>query len=127
MPILAVIFYGLALFSVAAISLGASGRPRWYWWAALSSYVCSFLSGFSIGLLVLSATFVLLLLALGHRLRLITAWWHSAGAFALGLGLWWIAVTQVDDYWLFLPFQLLDPLLSAGSGGGSFSGAAFPG
>lgn len=112
MPIFAVLFYGLAGFTVVAIGLGATGRPRWYWWAALASYACSYLSGFSIGLLVLSLTFVLVLLALGHSTGRIRARWHSAAAIILGVALWWLAVTTIDDYWLFIPFAVLDPLLS---------------
>jgi hypothetical protein len=107
MPLLFVIFYGLVLFTVIAAGLGVSGRPRWYWWAALSWYICSFLSSFSIGLLLLSLTFALASLALGHSLGLIRAWWHAAGAVALGVGLWWPAVMLIDDYWLFLPFHLV--------------------
>ncbi|MBP2018707.1 hypothetical protein J2Z79_002122 [Symbiobacterium terraclitae] len=108
MAIVAVLFWALVPFTLVAIGLGVSGKPRWYWWAALSSYVCSFLSGYTIGLLVLSLTFVLVLLALGHSYRLIRAWWHSAAAAALGVALWWLAVLNIDDYWLFLPFTVLD-------------------
>lgn len=122
MSIFTAMFYGLALFTVVATGLGAYGKPKWYWWAALSSYVCSFLGSFSIGLYLLSFTFALVLLALGHSFRLIHAWWHSACAVALGLGLWWLAVTLIDDYWLFFPFRLLDPWLSGGSNKGGFSG-----
>jgi len=111
MVIVAVIFWLLAPFTVVAIGLGASGKPRWYWWAALSSYVCSFLSGFSTGLLVLSLTFVTALLALGHASGIIRARWHSVAATALGVALWWLAVTTIDDYWLFLPFAVLGLLL----------------
>jgi len=117
---LAVVFYGSALFGLAAGALGALGRPRWYWWAALAAYVCSFLSGFSIGLYLLSAAFVFLCLAAGHAARLIRTRLHAVLAAALGLGLWLAAVLTIDDYWLFLPFHLLDPWLSSGtSGGGS--------
>lgn len=120
MPVFTVIFYGLALFTVVATSLGAYGKPGWYWWAALSSYVCSFLGSFSIGLYLLSLTFVLVLLAMGHSFRLIQASWHSACAVVLGFGLWWFAVTMIDDSLLFFPFQLLDHWLSGGRDGGGY-------
>jgi len=113
MPILAVVFYGLTAFGLYSLFRAIRGEPRWYGWAALASYVCSFLSGFSIGLLVLSVTFVTLVLGLGHRFRLLRSPWYAAVAVPLGLALWWLAVTNVDDYWLFLPFALLQPWLSA--------------
>lgn len=120
MPVFTVIFFGLALFTVVATSLGAYGKPRWYWWAAWSSYVCSFLGSFSIGLYLLSLTFMLVLLALGHSFKLIQASWHSACAVALGLGMWWLVVITIDDSLLFFPFRLLDPWLSGGSSGGGY-------
>lgn len=115
-----VIFFGLALFTLVAAGLGVYGEPRWYWWAALSSYLCSFLGGFSIGLYLLSLTFVLLFLALGHSLRLLRAPWHSACAVGLGLGFWWLAVLKMDDALLYFPFRLLGPWLSGGSSGGGY-------
>lgn len=119
-PVFTVIFWTLALFTVVAIGLGAYGKPRWYWWATLSSYLCSFLGSFSIGLYLLSLTFVLVVLALGHSFKQIHAAWHSAFAVALGLGLWWLAVTKVDDSVLSFPFRLLGPWLSGGSTGGGY-------
>lgn len=120
MPIVAVIFVCLVAFTVLAAGLGAAGKPRWYWWAALSSYVCSFLSSFSIGLLVLSLTFIFLSLAVGHSSRLVRTRWHSVTAIAISLGVWALAITTIDDSVLFLPFQLLDPWLSGGVSGGGF-------
>lgn len=108
------IFWGLAIFTVTAIALGAYGKPRWYWWGALTAYLCSFLGGFSIGLYLLSITFVLIMLAAGHSLKQIRSFRHTAVAIAIGLGLWWLAVTWVDDVYLFMPFRFLTPWLISG-------------
>lgn len=113
MPIIALIFVFLIVFTVVAIVLGTGGRPQLYWWAALSSYVCAFLSSFSIGLYILSLSFALLSLAVGHSFRWIRTLWHSVGAVAIGLALWLLAVLTIDDYVLFFPFRLLDPWLSS--------------
>lgn len=121
MPVIAVVFVCLAVFTLVAGGLGVTGRPQWYWWAALSSYVCAFLSSFSIELYILSLTFILLSLALGHSFRLVRTLRHAILASVIGLAVWFLAVTLIDDSVLFLPFRLLDPWLSSGgqSGGGS--------
>jgi len=120
MHIFAVIFVCCAAFTVIAAGLGAAGKPKWYWGAALSSYVCSFLGSFSIGLYMLSLTFIFLSLAVGHSFQLIRTRWHSVSAVAISLGLWALAITTIDDSVLFYPCMLLDPLLrgSGVSGGG---------
>lgn len=105
--ILTVVFYLAALLAVGASLAGARGRPRWYWVAAMLIYLDSFLSGFSIGLYLLSLSFALAALALGHSLGWVRRFWHAALANSTGLLLWYAAVNTVDDYWLFLPFSWL--------------------
>lgn len=105
--IFAVLFYLVALLAPVAIIAGAWGHPRWYWVAAGLLYFDSFLSGFSIGLYLLSLAFAMAVLALGHSLGWIRRFWHSALAVTAGLLLWWMAINTIDDYWLFLPFMLL--------------------
>ncbi|MDF2627930.1 MAG: hypothetical protein K0R39_1761 [Symbiobacteriaceae bacterium] len=105
--IFAVLFYVAALLAAAAIIAGAWVHPRWYWVAAGLIYLDSFLSGFSIGLYLLSLAFVTTVLALSHSLGWIKRFWHSAAAVAIGMLLWWGAVSTIDDYWLFLPISWL--------------------
>jgi hypothetical protein len=105
--IFAVLFYLAALLALGAIAAGALGRPRWYWAAAGLIYLDSFLSGFSIGLYLLSLASALAALALGHSLGWVRRFWHAALAVTAGLLLWYGAVNSIDDYWLFLPFMLL--------------------
>lgn len=105
--IFAVLFYLAAPLALVAIIAGAWDHPRWYWVAAGLIYFDSFVSGFSIGLYLLSLSFALAALALGHSLGWVRRFWHSTLAVIVGLLLWFGAVNTIDDYWLFLPFTLL--------------------
>jgi hypothetical protein len=69
-------FFSCLAFSVLGVAIGTTiaalmGNYRWYWIAALAMWIFSFLTGFSIGIYALSATFSLTALALGYSLRLI--------------------------------------------------------
>jgi hypothetical protein len=105
--IFAVLFYLAAVLALVAIVAGAWDSPRWYWAAAGLIYFDSFLSGFSIGLYLLSLAFALAVLALGHSLGWVRRFWHAALAVSAGMLLWYGAVNTIDDYWLFLPFMWL--------------------
>ncbi len=112
MPILSFLALLLLIVGFGALLAAASDRPRWYWGAALATWVFSFLGGFSIGLYTLSATFILTALAIGHSLGLIRRTQHSLLAVIGGLSVWLLLITTVDDYWLFFPLvELFDLLL----------------
>jgi hypothetical protein len=105
--LLGVLFYLALPVAVGAIIAGAWVHPRWYWLAAGLIYFDSFLSGFSIGLYLLSLAFALSALALGHSMGWVRRFWHSAFAIGVGVVLWYAAVSMIDDFWLFLPFTWL--------------------
>lgn len=89
------------------------GRYSYYWVAAASMYVFSFLAGFSIGLYTLSLAFALLAVALAYSTGLAKRPWHAAAAGAAGFAVWAACVfyLNVDDYWLFFPvYWLFKPL-----------------
>jgi len=105
--ILPVLFYLLVGITLLAIILAIKISPRYYWLGAFTSYIFSFLGGFSIGLYTLSITFILFALALAHTLRWIKSPLHSFLIIFAALVIWMIMILTTDDYWLFLPFTIL--------------------
>lgn len=96
-----IIFAALLLTALGATILAIFRRPAWYWVAGIAAY---FWSGMSvIGMLLVSISFVLLALAIGHS----AGWIHSAKqslvAIAASLVIWLVVLLTVDDYWVFWP------------------------
>jgi hypothetical protein len=107
MPAAAGLFYLLSALTVLSIVLAIYRSPRWYWAAALLAWAVSFLGGFSIGLYTLVLAFVFLALALAYQFRLIKTPWMVILSILLGVIVWAVLVAAVDDYWLFLPMQVI--------------------
>jgi len=102
-PAAVVVYYSLAILTLASAVLAIVHNPRWYWAAALLSWVVSFMGGFSIGLFTLVLTFVFLALALGYQFKWIKTRLHAVIATLMGMGVWAVAIATVDDAWLFFP------------------------
>jgi len=83
--------------------------PQFYWVAALSNYVFSFLAGFSIGQFTVAITFIFLTLAVGYSLGRIQSKVQYSIYTGTGILFGIIMVTFVDDYWVFYPFWTLLP------------------
>lgn len=94
---------GLFLTFVAIIKNAA----KIYWLAGLVMYIVSFLGIWSIGLYLLVIPFVLWLLALAHSFGWVKKGWQNAPFVIIGIILWYVSITNIDDYWLFLPFVWL--------------------
>lgn len=103
-------YYGAALVATIAIGFAMSGARGALWAAALATWVLSFLGSFSIGSYTLVTTFVLLSLAIGTSAGWIVTTRHRVIAILIGVILWAIAITTLDDAWLFLPFTVLGSL-----------------
>ena len=80
---------------------------RKYWLAGLIMYIVSFLGGWSIGLYLLVLPFVLWSLALAHSFDWVKSHWHNIPFASIGIILWYLSISYIDDYWLFLPFTWL--------------------
>lgn len=94
-------------FVVVARMLGLIRKPLLYLGIAFSAYIFSFVSGFTIGLGVLSVTFVAGALAVAHSWKRAPSASNAAVAVAAGLATWAVAIAYVDDVWLFSPLRLL--------------------
>jgi hypothetical protein len=103
MPLVVIAYYSLAILTLASAVLAVVFNPRWYWLAALLSWIVSFLGGFSIGMLTLVLAFIFLALALGHQFGWIKTRLHAVIAVLGGAGAWAASVAFVDDYWFFFP------------------------
>ena len=101
------LFFLACSTTVVGIALSFGVSKSYLWVATVSSWIASFLASFSIGLYLLVVTFVLLTLATGYSARWIRHGKHLWLAVGAGVGLWLIAVSTVDDYWLFLPLSFL--------------------
>lgn len=95
------------LLTVVCTGLAVSVSPRYYWPAALFSWVLSFLGSWSIGLYTLVATYVFLALAIGYSTGWIRRAGHDLIATGVGIAAWALLVNVVDDYWLFFPLNAL--------------------
>jgi|GEM_PF-1911158 len=102
-----VIFSILAYLMLAvtglAVWLAVKGDKKYYWVGGIAMYFFSFIAGFSIGLLTLSISFVLLALAITHRMRWVNNSWHSVATVIVAIVAWGGSVNFIDDYWFFLP------------------------
>jgi len=78
-----------------------------YWLAGLLMYIVSFLAIWSIGLYLLVVTFVLFMLAIAHSFGWVKKGWQNIPFAIIGIILWYLSITFIDDYWLFLPFAWL--------------------
>jgi hypothetical protein len=82
------------------------GRHHYYFWlAGLLFYFTSFLGSFSIGLYMLILPIWLWLFAIARALHWIKKPWHYLYFILIGAVLWYVAVTYIDDYYLFYPFS----------------------
>ncbi|WP_301108795.1 hypothetical protein [Sporosarcina sp.] len=90
---------------LALIKIGNIAKK--YWLAALIMYVVSFLGSWSIGLYLLVIPFVLLMLALAHSFGWVKKGLQNVPFAIIGIILWYVSITNIDDYWLFLPFAWL--------------------
>jgi hypothetical protein len=102
------IFYGLFLIGLILMIVAiVKNVARNYWLAGLIMYIVSFLGSWSIGLYLLVIPFVLWILALAHSFGLVKKSWQNAPFAIIGIILWYLSITNIDDYWLFLPFAWL--------------------
>lgn len=102
-----IIAFGLIGITIAAAALGLVRNPRWYWVGAVSAYLVS--AGSVAGMLLVSASFVHLALALGHSAGWIRSPAQSVGAVIVGIAVWAVVAATVDDYWVFFPIPRLIP------------------
>jgi hypothetical protein len=103
MSVLSIIAFLSLGLAVAVTLLGIASNYKWYWVAGTFMYIFNYLAAFSIGLYTLSFTFILWTFALAHSLGWIKRFRDSAVAVFIGLIIWIVVVTTVDDYWLFRP------------------------
>jgi hypothetical protein len=75
--------------------------------AGLLMYIVSFLGSWSIGLYLLVFPFVLWILAFAHFFGWLKGYWQNALFTAIGIMLWYLSITNIDDYWLFFPISWL--------------------
>ncbi len=104
-------FLLLASFIATALFIGlALSRSRRHLWpAVLTSWLGSFLGSWSIGLLTLVVTFVLLAIAIADSRGWLTSSLRVGITVAVGVISWWVAINVIDDYWLFFPLgELLE-------------------
>ncbi|WP_153722896.1 hypothetical protein [Sporosarcina cascadiensis] len=102
------IFYGLFLVGFLLMILAiVKNVARTYWLAGLVMYVVSFLGSWSIGLYLLIVPFIFWSLALAHSFSWVKRPWQNVIFAVIGMILWYISITTIDDYWLFLPFAWL--------------------
>lgn len=104
--ILSILFYLLVALTILAVILAVGVSPKYYWLGALTSYIFSFLGGFTIGLCLLSITFILLALALAHTWGWIHKPLHSMVTISMAVIIWLVSIKTIDDYWLFWPLSL---------------------
>ena len=90
-----------------AVLLSLKGGKKYYWAGSVAMYFFSFITGFSIGLLTLSISFILLALALAHSMKWIKGFLHSLVTASIALIAWGGSVYFIDDYWLFLPITFV--------------------
>lgn len=83
-----------------------------YWIVILSSYAFSFITGLSIGLYALSLTFILLALYIAGSFGWLKKTVHLILTVGIGVFIWWIAISTIDDYWLFFPFVVLMKIMN---------------
>ena len=107
LSIFSILFYLLVGLTILAIILAIRISPQYYWLGAFTSYIISFLGGFSIGLYTLSITFIFLALALAHTMKWIKNPLHSILIILAASIIWVISALTIDDYWLFLPFMII--------------------
>lgn len=101
--LLFVILFLVAILSTVAAMLG---KYQYYWVAAISTYIFSFIAGFSIGQMTVGLTFVFLGLAFGTSFKWIKNTLHYIIFIGVGAWIGLLAILFVDDYWLFFPFTL---------------------
>lgn len=104
------IFYSLFLIGLVFMILAmtkvenVAGR---YWLAGCIMYIVSFLGSWSIGLYLLVIPAILFMLALAHSFGWVNKRWQNTPFAIVGIILWYLGITYIDDYWLFLPFVWL--------------------
>ncbi|WP_409345868.1 hypothetical protein [Paenibacillus sp. MBLB4367] len=102
-----IIFYGLVILAVLATIIGITVKPKICWLAGIIWYVASFLGSMSIGLYLLIIPFTLWSLAFAHTFRLIKKPLNTGLFIVIGILLWIVSITIIDDYWLFFPISWL--------------------
>jgi hypothetical protein len=106
MPVFTIIALAALLISFLSIRMAIRGKHKYYWIAALGSYIFSLIAGFSIGQVTVGFTFVLLSLAIGYTFRLIKDKYRLIGFVSFGILVGMMMVLIVDDFWLFYPLNL---------------------
>ncbi|ARU60957.1 hypothetical protein CBW65_07560 [Tumebacillus avium] len=96
--------FALSFFFVAFALIK---NRKYFWWAALSSYVFSFFASWSIGLFTLVFTFIFLIFAAGFTFGWYKKAWHSVASVPLGILLWYPAFKYIDDAYLFFPLHFI--------------------
>ncbi|NLW23823.1 MAG: hypothetical protein GXY91_00995 [Clostridia bacterium] len=88
-------------------TLSFSNNPKRYWFVGLIMYIFSLLASWTIGLYLLVFPFVLWTLAIMHSFGLVKKKWLNVPYAIIGIIIWYLSITYIDDYWLFLPFRWL--------------------
>jgi hypothetical protein len=78
----------------------------WFYIGALTLYIFSFISGFSIGLYVFFGVVLLLLSGLAKSFRLLNKTSFLI-IIVISFGVWYLIVRYIDDAYIFYPFTLL--------------------
>jgi hypothetical protein len=102
-----IIFYGLVILGVLTTIVGITVKPKLCWLAGILWYGASFLGSMSIGLYLLIFPFTLWSLAFAHTFRLIKKPSNTGLFIGIGILLWIVSITIIDDYWLFFPISWL--------------------
>lgn len=98
-------------FSVVIILrlIGRLSVGMTYFFISLTTYILSFLQGFSVGKWVMLIAFTTGTLALGRLVNFATTNLKSIFTFMVGVVLWFVSTYYVDEYWIYIPFSLLLP------------------
>ena len=98
-------FFTLFIFILTAV-IAINGNHKYYWVAAVSIYIFSFFSGFSVGQVTVGLTFIMLTLAIGYSLKWIKTKVHTTIFVVIGFLIAYLLITFVDDGYIFYPFTL---------------------
>lgn len=99
-------YLSLFLFLVTTI-FAIKGDHKYYWFAAIFIYIFSMLGAFSVGLMTVGLTFILLTLAIGYSFQWIKTKRHALIGLGIGIVIAYILVVYVDDAYLFFPLTFL--------------------
>ena len=95
------------LFGFAFTFNGLRLNHHYLWLAGVFFYFASFIGSLSIGLYVLVLPILLWSFAIASSLKWVKKTQQYLYFAPIGLAIWLLAITQIDDYYLFYPINWL--------------------